>query len=155
MVISQKDLPPEVEADRTLVRKLLGLRSDLQEFKIVYGTVSGKDDVIAVQTRSGFQILNLLGSNVEVPPEHIAERRTYPQIPEPEGTQSLPPLIRIHAEKSRPADAFAAVKYRDYWYWIDDRDFRSKGVFTFLMIIMTLADTGEKVQPPVVTIQGN
>ncbi|MDD5322491.1 MAG: hypothetical protein PHD43_18140 [Methylococcales bacterium] len=155
MVISHEELPPEIRADRELVRKLLGLRTDLQEFKIVSGTVSGKDDVIAMKTRSGFQILNLLGSNVEVPPEHIAERRTYPPIPEAGGIQSLPPLIRIHAEKSQPADAFAAVKYRDYWYWIDDRDFRSKGVFTFLMIIMTLAEKEEKVQPPVVTIQGN
>jgi hypothetical protein len=155
MVISRKDLPPEVEADRALVRKLLGLRSDLHEFKIVYGAVPEEDDVIAVQTRSGFQILNLLGSNVEVPPEHIAERRTYPPIPEPGGARSLPPLIRIHAEKSRPDDAFAAVEYRDYWYWIDDRDFRSKGVFTFLMIIMTLAEKDNKVPPPVITIEGN
>ena len=155
MVISPKSLPPEVEADRNVVRKLLGLRPDLQEFKIVIGAVSGKDDMIAMQTRSGFQILNLLGANVEVPPEHIAEGRTYPPIPESIGTLFLPPLIKIHAETSRPADAFAAVKYRDYWYWIDDRDFRSKAVFTFLMIIMTLADKGGEVQPPIVTIQGN
>ena len=156
MTISQKDLPPEVQADRELVRKLLGLRPNLQEFKIVYGTVSGKDDVIAMQTRSGFQLLNQLGADVEVPPEHIAERRTYPPIPESEDmTRSLPHLISIHAEKSQPADAFAAVKYRDYWYWIDDRDFRSKGIFTFLMIIMTLSEKEEKVQAPIVTIQGN
>ncbi|MDO9269455.1 MAG: hypothetical protein Q7T96_10145 [Methylobacter sp.] len=155
LVISRKDLPPEVEADRSLVRKLLGLRSDVQEFKVVYGSVPEKDDVVAVQTRSGFQILNLLGSTVEAPPEHIAERRTYPQFAEPEGAQPQPPLITVHADNLLPADAFAAVKYRDYWYWIDDRDFRSKSVFSFLMIIMTLADTGEKVQPPVVTIQGN
>ena len=155
MIISQKDLSPEIQADRELVRKLLGLRSDLQEFKIMSGTVSGKDDVIAMQTRSGFQILNILGSNVEVPLEHVTERRTYPPIPEPGGTHSLQPLIRIHVQKSRPEDAFVSVNYRDYWYWIDDRDFRSKGVFTFLMIILTLSDEGEKVQPPVVTIQGN
>jgi hypothetical protein len=155
MVISRKDLPPEVEADRKLVRKLLGLRTDLQEFKVVYGSVPEKDDVVAVQTRSGLQILNLLGSTVEAPPEHIAERRTYPTFQEQEGAQSLPPLIRVHADNSLPDNAFAAVKYRDYWYWIDDRDFRSKGVFSFLMIIMTLAETGEKVPPPVVTIQGN
>jgi len=155
LVISRKDLPPEVEADRSLVRKLLGLRTDVQEFKVVYGAVPEKDDVVAVQTRSGFQILNLLGSTVEAPPEHIAEQRTYPPFPEPEGAQPQPPLIKVHADNSLPADAFAAVKYRDYWYWIDDRDFRSKSIFSFLMIIMTLADTGEKVQQPVVTIQGN
>ena len=153
LVISQKDLSPEVKADRALVRKLLGLRLDLEEYKIVFGTLSRKDDEIAMQTRSGFQILNLLGSYVEVPPEHVAERRTYPPIPV--SSNALPPLIRIHAEQSQPADAFAAVKYRDYWYWIDDRDFRSKGIFTFLMIIMTLAETEEKAQAPIVTIQGN
>jgi hypothetical protein len=156
LVISQKGLSPEVQADRALVRQLLGLRPDLEEYKIVYGTVSGKDDEIAMQTRSGFQLLNQLGANVEVPPEHIAERRTYPSIPESEDmTRSMPRLISIHAEKSQPADAFVAVKYRDYWYWVDDRDFRSKGIFTFLMIIMTLSEKEDKVQPPIVTIQGN
>jgi hypothetical protein len=156
MVISPKPLPPDVEADRMLVRKLLGLRSDLQEFKIIYGALSGNDNVVAVQTRSAFQILNLLGSHVEVPPEHIADGRTYPPITESADlTLSMPRLIRIHADKSSPADAFAAIKYSDYWYWIDNRDFRSKGVFTFLMIMMTLAEKEDKVQAPIVTIQGN
>jgi len=156
LIISQKNPPPEVQADRTLVRKLLGLRPDLEEYKVVYGSVSGKDDEIAMQTRSGYQLLNQLGANVEVPPEHIAEQRTYPMIPESEDmSRSMPRLMRIHAEKSKPADAFAAVKYRDYWYWIDDRDYRSKGIFTFLMIVMTLSEKEDKVQPPIVTIQGN
>lgn len=156
MTISQKNLPPEIQADRDLVRKLLGVRPDLEELKVIYGGLSNKDDTVAIQTRSGLQILAQLGANIEVPPEHISELRTYPPIPESGGSaQSLPPLIRIHAEKSQPADAFAAVKYRDYWYWIDDRDFRSKGIFTFLMIIMTLAEKGENVQGPIVTIQGN
>jgi hypothetical protein len=156
LVISQKALPLEVQTDRILIRKLLGLRPDLDAYKIVYGAVSGKNDEIAMQTRSGFQILNQLGVDVEVPPEHIAEHRTYSPIPESkELTRSLPPLIKIHAEKSQPADAFATVKYRDYWYWIDDRDYRSKSVFTFLMIILTLADKEDQVQAPIVTIQGN
>jgi len=156
MTISRKNLPSGIQADRDLVRKLLGVRSDLQEFKVIYGGMSDKDDVVAVQTRPGLQILAELGANVEVPAEHISELRTYPPIPESRGSaQSLMPLIRIHADKSQPADAFAAVKYRDYWYWIDDRDFRSKSVFTFLMIIMTLAEKGNNVQAPVITIQGN
>lgn len=155
LVVSRKNLPPEIEADRSLVRNLLGLRPDLQEFKVVYGAVPEKDDVVAVQTRSGFHIMVQLGSNVEVPAEHVAERRTYPPFQAPESAQSLPPLIRIHADNSLSDYAFSAVKYRDYWYWIDDRDLRSKRVFTFLMIIMTLAEKDEKVQPPIVTIQGN
>lgn len=155
MTFGQKDLSPEVLADRTLVRKLLGLRPDLREFKIVYGAVAEGDDVVAIQTRSAFQILTELGTDVEVPAQHVAERRTYPPAPEPQGESALPPLVRIQSGMSRPADAFAAVQYRDHWYWVDDRDFRSKAIFTFLMVIMTLAEKDEKAPPPVVTIPAN
>lgn len=155
MTIRQKDLPPEVQADRELVRKLLGLRPGLEEFEVVYGVVPQRDDQIAIQTRSAFQILSELGAEVEVPAEHITEQRTYAPPPEPQGDLALPPLVRILSGTSRPADAFAAVEYRGHWYWIEDRDLRSKGTITFLMITMTLAEKGEPVQQPVVTIQGN
>jgi hypothetical protein len=156
ITFARKDLAPEVLADQTLVRKLLGLRPDLREFKVVYGAVAEGDDVIAIQTRSAFQILVELGADVEVPAQHAAEQRTYPPLPASAGEpEALPPLIRIQSGTARPTDAFAAIRYRDYWYWIDDRDFRSKGIFTFLMVIMTLAEKDEKAPPPVVTIPAN
>lgn len=156
MTFSQKNLSPEVLADRALVKKLLGLRPDLREFKVVYGAVAEGDDVIAIQTRSAFQILLELGADVEVPAAHVAERRTYPPIPAPAGEpEALPPLVRIQSGTAKPTDAFAVIRYRDYWYWVDDRDFRSKGIFTLLMVVMTLAEKDEKAPPPVVTIPAN
>lgn len=155
MTFRQKDISPEVLADLALVKKLLGLRPDLREFKVVYGAVPEGNDVIAIQTRSAFQILVELGADIEVPAAHVAEQRTYPSIPVPQGEQVLPPMVRIQSGAARPADAFAAIRYRDYWYWVDDRDFRSKGIFTLLMVVMTLAEKEEKAPPPVVTIPAN
>ncbi len=151
MTFARKDVPPEVVADQALVKKLLGLPPDAQEFRVVYGSVREGDDVIAIQTRSGFQIMIDLGADVDVPAPHLAARRTYAPIPEPAG-EPLGPLVRILSGRSRPPDAYTAIRYQDYWYWIDEGDFLAKGIFTFLMVIMTLAEKEEKPPPPVVTI---
>ena len=138
-----------------LVRKLLGLRSDLQEFKIIYGGLSGNDNVVAVQTRSAFQILNLLGSNVEVPPEHIADRRTYPPIPESANMTRSMPRLSGFMQKSRARQMPSRrSSIAITGIGLTTATSGQKG-FSFLMIMMTLADKEDEAQPPVVTIQGN
>ncbi len=47
---------------------------------------------------------------------------------------------------------FSSVPYRDSWFWVDDRDYRSKKLFSFLMFVMTLTETGGKEGAPIVTI---
>ena len=45
-----------------------------------------------------------------------------------------------------------AVPYRGYWYSIDDRDMRSKSLFSFIMFLFTFVETGSKEAAPVLTI---
>jgi hypothetical protein len=44
------------------------------------------------------------------------------------------------------------VEYRETWYWIDNRDFSLKHVFTALMLLLNLVDKGREAQLPVITI---
>jgi hypothetical protein len=48
--------------------------------------------------------------------------------------------------------AFVVVPYQDHWFWIDNRDIPSKRLFSFLMFIFTLVETGTKEAPAVITI---
>lgn len=152
----RKPVPPEIQVERDTVKRLLGLNLEKDEFYVIYGTTDQRDDVVALHTRSGMQILRELSSHVQVPEEHQKEERVFPHALRPSGDQdTLPSLIRISSDTVKPGDAFSSVRYNDRWYWIDNRDIRSKGTFTFLLIFMTLADTGEKVPSPLVTIQAN
>ena len=61
-------------------------------------------------------------------------------------------LIRINHSKEEPENAFVAVKYLDYWFYIDRGDIISKRTFTFLMILFSVTETGGKEGLPLVTI---
>jgi len=156
MTFPLKTVPPEIQAERDNVKRLLGLKPDATEFRVVYGAARERDDVVAIQTRSAMQILRELSSFIQVPEEHQREQRVFPPAMVPsDGREAPPPLVRILSGASKPADAFASIYYNDWWFWIENRDLRSKGTFTFLLIFMTLADTSEKAPAPILTIPAN
>jgi hypothetical protein len=147
----KKRVDPEVDQASREARRILGLKEDEPEFRVVYGSMPANDQEVALLTRSIIEVLSDISSAVEVPARHVAEQRT-PATMELEGDGIKPPLIRILCSKQRPNDEFAAVQYRDHWFWIDDKDYRSKKLFSFLMFVMTLTETGGKEGAPVVTI---
>ncbi len=64
----------------------------------------------------------------------------------------LSPSSWIHSSRDKPDDACAAVSFRGYWFRIDDRDLMSKKIFSFIMMIFSLTETGGKKGAPIVTI---
>ena len=144
---------PTVEEDTRFVRKTLGLNPTADEFKIAYGSIAKDDKEIAILSRSMLEIIIDLASTIEVPAVHVEEKRVNPTMPE-ETVQGapVPPLIGIHSSAEKPGDAFIAIPYRGHWFWIDDRDLRSKSLFTFLMFIFSLTETGGKEGAPIITV---
>ena len=152
-VVFGKKANPAIEADRIEVRKLLGLDPEATEFSVVYGSVAADDKEIAILSRSMLEILGDLGSYIDVPANAVEQKRTFPSLaPELVNGAPVPPLIRIHSSPQKPDDAFAAVSYHQTWYWIDDKDFDSKRLFSFIMFLFTLTDTGEKQGAPIITV---
>lgn len=152
IVFSKRPSPP-IQGRIAEVRKLLGLDPRAEEFSVVYGSVAANDKEIAILTRSVLEILTDLSSYIDVPAVKIEEKRTY-QAPAPEVANGVPvpPLIRIHSSAQKPGDAFVAVPYGKEWYWIDDKDFASKKLFSFIMFLFTLTDSGEKQSAPIITV---
>jgi hypothetical protein len=134
------------------VRDTLGLDADTNEFTLVPGFLSQGPGEIAIQGRSFLEILAELAARFDVPPQHVSDGRVAPTPELAPGSLEERYVIRVHVSEERPKDAFAAVPYRDHWFWIDDRDIHSKRRFSFLMILSSLAETGRKEPAPVLTI---
>jgi hypothetical protein len=134
------------------LRQLLNLHPDATEFELVFGPTPASDREIAVQTRSLVQILIEVGGQVSVPESHIAEGRATPGLADPVAGADALRYMRIHSSPARSPQAFLSVPYRDYWFWIDDRDLITKRNFALLMLLFSLADTGDKKGVPLLTI---
>jgi hypothetical protein len=135
------------------VRELLGLNADAREFTVLYGAYPANDTQIALLSRSMLQVMVDTASYIDVPPADAAEGRVYVPSRGPEEMRLAPPLLKVHQGDAAPQDAYAAVHYRDHWFWIDDRDVRTKAMFNFLMFMFALTETGDtQVHAPVVTV---
>ncbi len=153
VIVFRRKTDREIEQAIAEARRILGLRPGDEEFKIIYGAAPTQAGEIAVLTRSIMDIIIELASQIDVPAEQAAEGRTYATSPDiGEGTAQVPPLIRVRCSKEKPSDSFVAVNNRNYWFWIDDRDRQSKTIFTFLMILLSLVETGPAPQGPAVTV---
>lgn len=171
LTFRSKDISPAALRDIHELRQLLRLDPDREEISLVFGATATSDKEIAVLTRSMMQQMAIMASQTDVPAEDVAEGRATPgweavsaqseavvqsatapvDTAVTNGANAIR-LIRIHCAKSQPQDAFVAIPYRSNWFWIDDRDLKSKRTFSFMMLLFTLADTGERENLPLITI---
>jgi hypothetical protein len=147
---------PAIEALSAEVRKLLRLDPQAKEFNVLYGSIPKDDKEIAILTRSLLQVIVDISAGIEVPAAHVEEKRVGPTyVEEAVKDGRILPLVRIHSSSKKPDDAFVSIPYRDSHFWIDDRDLMSKKIFSFLMFVFTLVETGEKGTAPIVTVPTN
>jgi hypothetical protein len=133
-------------------RELLGLNEAAREVNVVYATYPENDTEIAMLSRSVLQILTDLASYIDLPVVDLAEGSVYGLRRSAEQERMFPPLLTVRCGPSAPGNAHVSVKYRDEWFWIEDRNIQSKQIFNFMMFVFSLTETGTVQAAPIVTI---
>jgi hypothetical protein len=146
------DLPPDIAEKGAEIRRLLKLTPGAQKFTLTYSPMRGADGELAVNSRSMLQIMLAFASHMDLPEAHLKDHSAWPSFENPSTPEGRQQSLWIHSGKGKPADAFAAVRYRDYWFWVDNGDMQTKRALTVVMFFFTLADTGSAEKLPLVTI---
>ena len=145
------DISNPIAEKTTEIRRLLKLPADQQKYVLTYSPMRGADGELTVNSRSMLQIMGAFASYLDVPEAHLKDRRAMPTF-ESSASDGRKDLVRIHSGKEKPAAAFAAVHYRDHWFWVDDSDLLTKRALTAIMFFFTLAETGAPEKLPLITI---
>jgi hypothetical protein len=152
VVLFMRSLTGEAAEPSRKIRELLGLNVAESEFNVISGAFPEKDTEIAILTRSIMQVMIDFASYLTVPQADIAEGRVYSSERSAEEERLFPPLLTVRHGSSMPDEAHVAVRYRNQWFWIDDRDRQSKAIFHFLMMMFSLTESAPAQAAPVVTI---
>ena len=153
IIFFRQNLSAQIEKNSLRIAELLGLDSNANEYRLVYGSTAADDREIAMLTRSMFDIIAELSQFVHIPKHHVQENRASPgAISKASSFEEIRSRVFVKHASERPKDPFLAVKYRDYWFYIEDTDFRSKRMFSFLLFLLSLAEGGGEGLAPVLTL---
>jgi hypothetical protein len=111
---------------------------------------------LGVMPRSILSCMYYLSHGVQPPEEHIANRMVIDPVCSDENKQEwrsiFSDLIVIRSCHFCPKDAYIAVKYRNYWFYIADCDLVSKKTFALLLQLYNLNAIVPKNRGPILSL---
>lgn len=99
-------------------------------------------DTIAINVRSGYQVMSFLSKGVEVPESHV--RRGLVHLfkgvgGEPFDARRLTKgLFHVCVQKHKPLRSDLAVRHRGHWFYIAEDDVQSRAMLNFLKLVIDL-----------------
>lgn len=107
--------------------------------------------------RSFLEVMYFVSQGISIPQEHY-EQGLVTVTQNHDGSyfdwsEVTGDLLCVCVSDRKPSDASTAVRYRGYWYYIQDSDVRSKSTFALLMQVYNMAvRSGAVGQVPALTI---
>jgi hypothetical protein len=151
LIMRLDDISSDVAAKQLELRHMLKLAPDLDRFALLYSPGRGGPNELAVNSRSMLQIMAAFSTYMEVPAEHRKDMNKISAALETDSADA-PTEFHIHSSSTEPTDAFVAVKYRGFWFWIENSDWNGKRALMAIVYLFTLADAGSGERLPVITI---
>ena len=151
LLFRRDDPSPEASAKAAEVRRLLKLTPDGQKYVIRYSPIRGEEGELAVNSRSMLQIMTTFASHVDAPDAYELQKASSDDS-KSVSEQDPERNVRIHSGETKPAEASVTVKYRNRWYWIDERDVHTKRALAAIMLLFTLTDEVGTETMPLITI---
>lgn len=134
----------------------LGYDEDVERIELSASRPDQADLFTLMRTRSLLGVLYFISHSVDPPREHIERgivRVTRDHSGEPfDWNRVTGRVMNIQSSDRRPATAYVAVRYRGYWFYIDDRDHDSKATFGLLQLLFSLQSTTGDGPVPLLTI---
>lgn len=114
-------------------------------------------DVLDLETRSLLQVLYFVSKGLDVPVEHMERgfvQATTDETGQPFDWRKITSdLFHVYsASGDKPLNAHVAVKYLDYWFYIDKADQDTMATFSLLMQLARLETNGKTGLGPALTL---
>ncbi len=151
---SAKGLTSEV----TEVRAALGLRSPADGYEMVEPNGHQNSARLVVKGRSLLGALYTLSHAVDAAPDDLEDGLVIRSISADGGAfpswrqDFLGDSFGVRVSDAQPARAFAKIKYRGHWFWIDDADLESKATFSLLKFLTAIQSAAGEGATPLLTI---
>jgi hypothetical protein len=137
-------------------KKLLGLPKNECTFTFQENLLSNTEGELRLRLRSVQSAMFYLANGVRVPNEHAAAGfvvNTCDNDGRPfDWSIMLEDLLTVNYSKSYPLDAFVAIPYRGYWFYISDSDTTSKSTFMLLTTVFNLQASDPQTVAPTLAL---
>jgi hypothetical protein len=149
------EVAPEASASLELAELLaiLNLAPGLPRYELTFVQRGPEDPLhhptsptaeLQIVPRSTAQVYFYLANGIEVPAEHISCGLVHPALDDHgnpfDGREITRGLfeVRVYKGHKPPKNAYVAVPYRGYWYYIDDADSTTKATFALMLKLSRL-----------------
>lgn len=143
-------------ADCQTLRGLLNTMSCQMRFRLVEHHGGSEEGILHAQTRTVLGALYTVSHGVSVPDEHRRSGLVTTSQPQSAETNDWDTFLggqfHVYVSDAEPSQAFVKIRYRDFWFWIDDSDLQTKTTFNLLTFLMSLQTAASDGATPLLTL---